>query len=736
MSRFKWILRNTKTNEVFELRKDPKEWEDLRIKHYRSEQYHGIFMEPSTKKLTFLSNGGGKEFIDQVYQTDDINGSIELTCKIASNGSYKNLFKGKLNLAQWTEDGESTSLNVEQSDLYNKLMSRAAINVDMESDKSIGGSPITPATLRNITLPSVAIFMKDTWDKLDTLVISLDPVSPTPTYFHGGIITERTQITRNEIDSASDITNTLDIDVEPNMPTFDVSSASPVFVFNPGDFIQAPAQFNFNWNYIGQLLIDGLVVFPNVYKMTGEMSLNIAYGPDMGTAFTQQLFSISWNNQNFPGSININQTGNTIVNLNEGDSLWVYWGYKNKFLIQPGSPGGSSILPQLTFIYNERTFDLSIDSVYDDSVSKSIMVHEAFNQAVDSVADGDGKFYSEIFGRTDSAKQAYISNGKEAFLALTNGGNIRQFSEKSLVFSIEQLFRNLYALLGIGLGIMNDKIRVEALSFFYNKDVRLLQLGYVPDFTVANENSKYINDIMVGYEKWETAFKGGLDEPCTKRQYSTIINSIRNSYQKTCSIISSSYAIEATRRKNRLFFPSEDWRYDNDAFFLALNSNYSIQRYGNGFSSGANMVSLPTAYNLRLTPARMLLAHFHVIAAGLQKIKGDISFIPGEGNFELEVAKANQGMQGDYNGQLLSEKQNFSWNDPNVANREPLWLPETYTFDYYLTQEQYEAIAANPYGYIEFFQTPSKIYRGFILEADYLLKNGKTTFKLLRRYGN
>jgi hypothetical protein len=150
------------------------------------------------------------------------------------------------------------------------------------------------------------------------------------------------------------------------------------------------------------------------------------------------------------------------------------------------------------------------------------------------------------------------------------------------------------------------------------------------------------------------------------------------------------------------------------------------------------MVSLNTAYNLRLTPSRMLLPHLKTITAGLQIKQGDIKFVKGSGNTELQCSNVviayTDGCPEEYKGQQLSEKQSFSWNDSNVLNIEPIWLPTKYKFDYPLTYTEFKTIKANPYGYVEFYKFSDDIKAGFILNMEYKMKTGMTTFELLKKY--
>jgi hypothetical protein len=279
----------------------------------------------------------------------------------------------------------------------------------------------------------------------------------------------------------------------------------------------------------------------------------------------------------------------------------------------------------------------------------------------------------------------------------------------------------------------------------------------VQKFTTKNDNSKYINKIEIGYQKWESENIGGIDEVCTRHEYATEINSAKSAMSLLSRYSASGYAIEWTRRKWFYEEPTTDWRYDNDNFIISTKDTYygpsifknsslilggiqsNIQSgdtltvtgsasndgtytvssvaisgnstvitlttsvvtevgtyidvidsenpffvselYRHSFSYGAGMLALQTAFNLRLTPKRMLLSHLNKITAGLQIINGNISFVKGEGNTALEcsasVAAYTDGCQEEYKSQQLKENQDIAWNDTNALNIAPIYLPET-----------------------------------------------------------
>ncbi|HWB64603.1 MAG TPA: hypothetical protein VG603_13900, partial [Chitinophagales bacterium] len=129
--RFRWILTCTDNNTSYELEKDPVNWAECSYRLERHQVYKGVFNK-FTSSLKFHSQGGGKQFIDNIYSTYDIDGNINIEVLVDTDGNGKNydtLFNGKLNLASYSTDGTYTTVNVEASDIITKLNTRADIPV-------------------------------------------------------------------------------------------------------------------------------------------------------------------------------------------------------------------------------------------------------------------------------------------------------------------------------------------------------------------------------------------------------------------------------------------------------------------------------------------------------------------------------------------------------------------------------------------------------------------------------
>ncbi len=731
---FKFTLTDIKTLNYEVLQNDPIGWENASFLLKRNDVYKGMASEYITT-LKFHCKGGGRQFIDTVYERDFVNGRIDIYIEYDCDGSgaYDMLYRGILNLSSYAIDGDYGSCTIEQSDLLTKLFTRDEINVDIERALSIGEKPIEPASITTLTLPSVEIYFENEWRVTDNYFYA-HAEAVKPGSFEAWV-THQLNVVKSDMDTVYPCVEVYDTSADQagQIGAFELSAYVDPILTARETGVNYPLIIELDFRFKGKYYDDETSGggFRNnqslIFKIIkGKIDVN-------DTNSIEDIFSTNqiggFSADNYDADFDIGTYGTPLTfQLDSGESVWVVWQYYNT------STGNYTVRQQWN--YEIGYIKMNSRTKYKETTAKAVMVHESFNQVVDAIADSDNNFYSEFYGRIDSEKATYDKDGCAGLLSLTNGLNIRKFPLKPLLFNFREMFRSLDALHNIGMGLVDDKIRVEQLGFFFNSNSRIITLPFVNTYTRKVSEDRMVNKAVIGYDKWETEFKGGLDEVNTKHEYSTIVSSTKGTLNKLSNYIASTYAIELTRRKNIDILPTEDWRYDNDVFFIAVKrfgpTPFKPELYADAFSSGNNMQVLTTAYNLRLTPTRMLLAHLNVITAGLQKIEGNISFAKGEGNTALELTKTDVGCQEDFDGQPLKESQSIEWSDDRAKNIRPLWFPEIYSFEYPLTYQQFKTIKANPYGYIEFYRFENDKKAGYILNMEYQLKTGMTKFELLR----
>ena len=726
---YRWTLTNLSDLSTEVLTSDPIGWDEGTYSIKRSDIYKGAFHEYTTS-LKFHCDGGGKGFVDTVYQNEDIDGRIDVLVEYDCDGSgtYDTLFNGIINLASYRTDGEYTTVNIEKSDLLTKLFNRDEINVNLESSLSIGGEVISNVNTETLPMHSTEIEFISEWVIEDGYIYSAIETYHSIASGWNAFYNHLAANTAMDFDITTAWTEMDTLGDTKDVASIQASFMPPILELNtPG--ITTPVTMNYEIDFTGvytdNQTIGGASRAADIYK------LNLYYGKkDSGvimnviTLYNGGAYSADPFTDNF--SI---QTSGSFT-MNAGDEVYLAW------FIQYTTFSGTCTMAT-SFAYDRSVFRLSAITSYKATTAKAVMVHEALNQVVDSIADSNGNFYSDFYGRTDSEKQTYAQDGCGSLLAITNGLCIREF-DKPIYATFKGLFDSLDCIHNIGMGIVDGKVRIEPLTYWYDGTTKIITLPLVNSFEQKNDNRRYINKIDIGYQKWESEFHGGLNDPNSRREYSTYVSSAKNTLSKLCTYISSSFSLEFTRRKNIEIAPTEDWRYDNDNFFISVvRAAYGILRpelYSDSYSIAANYPEVDTAYNIRLTPVRMLLAHFNVITAGIQIINSIVNYVGGVGNVAFAVQSNSSDCQEDYSGWYVEENQSFLHNQPEVMNVTPIWGTEIYTFEYPLTYQQFKTIKANPYGYIEFYKFADDIKSGFILNMEYKMKTGMTKFELLKRY--
>lgn len=514
---------------------------------------------------------------------------------------------------------------------------------------------------------------------------------------------------------------------------------------------------------------------------------------------------------------------NLVVTLLPGEKIWFVsevHAYVDYGFISP--PYGTSTL----HIYPDAFFSINGKSTCKKTIAKSYLINETFSRIAENYTNDCLRVYSEYFGRENSLPYSTAENGCGALETLTNGLLIRDVrltngEVPSLKLSFKELFEAMKAIHNIGIGIEADShrvgssvIRVEPYKHFYQDDV-LFTLE-LPREIKHKVNDNFVNDIAIGYAKWEAEEVNGLYDLFAKREYKTNVSSSRGKYEAETKFIASYNAIEVTRRRFQM--NSRDWRYDNDTFIVCVENKFCVHgsfagkyisiaweiiRLDNIFHIGDEIVisgstsndgtytlsgvsvtigidgdiittlkvdiagslitegadfciqnithpicateeyglvdgvtavgvAVPeTEYNLRLTPVRNLLRHYPSIRESLVRTTDEsLYFTDGSGNITAATNITDKACVVETDA-LLSENETI--NEDVFASINDTWAiaqNETITFEYPLTQTQFQAVLANPYGLIGYTCQDGVTQYGWIEDFKFQPRTGMTEFIL------
>lgn len=217
-------------------------------------------------------------------------------------------------------------------------------------------------------------------------------------------------------------------------------------------------------------------------------------------------------------------------------------------------------------------------------------------------------------------------------------------------------------------------IRVEEKTHQYDdSNGTSVDFSNVRNITRKYDNDRIFNKVEIGYTRWESEDISGIDDPQTKKTYSTRFQKVGKSIQLYSEFIAASLAIETTRRKTRE--KSSDYKFDNETFIIAINPieqadqspdtspDYLdfIPELDENFSSITGLLNSETRYNIKLSVARNFLRWQNFLQGALQPYLGsEFKFASGEGNYDMtSTMDVNGCLNEDYDGANLDEKGNI-----------------------------------------------------------------------------
>lgn len=420
-------------------------------------------------------------------------------------------------------------------------------------------------------------------------------------------------------------------------------------------------------------------------------------------------------NVSFPYGINIVaktvQAGTEIIRLPQGTQVPINspgtYAYDISFDVTLSVPADTNIfVTGLWFGTDHIVYDaevsfinLSENSIITPSSTKAYFIFEAFTKIVESVTGIPAAF-----------KSTFFESGCGDLITITNGKNIRQLRDKNgnlfpVNCSFKQLFDACKAVWCLGMRVEKDDtgkefVRVEPKGYFYQA-TSIQDHSFVPEIIRSVSLEHMYNEFECGYSKWETGQTNGLDEFNSKRNYLIPLKNQKKKLTQFSNIIAGGYLIEQTRRQQFKEKPTEDFATDDDLFYICTNraevtaNVYELNADGSpkeatypigtvseraeAFTNLTNLLSPNTAYNLRLSPARMAHHWWPYLAVSLFRKEGAIiSFTSGAGNYQMG---SQQNDACNPTSGLIIENENLIGTSQRQDILNPLFAPETLEFE-------------------------------------------------------
>ena len=733
------------STDKYILSTDPKGWDAAELGITRSPKYHGMNYN-QILALSFIC-GSGKEFIDNIYNTlgvdEEIKITVEESCEcvetITNNSyspdyspdyeqggssldcNYQMLFEGMLDLFSINILDQETQVPLIEQGLNQKLTSRIETKVELFSNKTIGGQIINDITAPyNLNLHSKAVTALGNWQFVDYMEEVLNSTVGFGLYL-----------------------NLIPVFIEKDGLYFEDNESNPIdaIFYNQSN---ASIQLKVNIKSIGGIQLKRL-------SPSNSVNLTTIFGIRIGT----DPISPGFNHKFIPDQV-FNYDGTyKQVDLTVTDEVTITVPAGNFVFISMVVYGTASEAWEATSAFTSLSVTATYVSLALPSVSKAQYIFESLARIGESMFDKADCVRSSYYGRINATPYEEIENGCGSFGAFTSGVMIRQYptvGEKpnGIQMSCNETFETLDAIDDIGIGFekwgTDYKLRWERKGFFY-QNLEIIKLEHVPNIKRSVAQEYAFNDILLGFAKWQVTSANGLDEYCSRSQYTNGMKAVSQQLVKSSPYIGSAYILEQVRRMPYNENVTTDTDYDNDNFIIALNrslgydgapTNLVTAEKNENFTLVSNVLSPETTYNLRYTVSKNLLRNIPSITPIVTKYSSrNVNFTYGEGN-KFIVTQDTVQCPSYFNGNPLAGNQDITW---IASGEKPLFIAEYLEFQYPITREQYLLIKdahENPTslvhnGYITVSNEKETI-KGYLIDLKYKQKTGLSTFKLIRKY--
>ena len=485
-------------------------------------------------------------------------------------------------------------------------------------------------------------------------------------------------------------------------------------------------------------------------RMKGRMSVmwDIAAGdPDLGISLVVDYWD--GNGDHFTNRIVIGTTA--IVNDAVENTVYEYDQTYAGSLSIPAGVGVYAYIElhmttgtALTGVTINNTFDPETSFLLENTKAcpptdcEVNLIYESFARVTEAITDRCLTVVSNYFGRTDSQPYSYAADGCGALRVLTNGLKIRQADEKKMFVSMKDLLDSVRGD-NIGLALEGNNIRIENVRYFYQSDVKIMDIVLVPESVTDIDESLVYSTIKVGYNKWESKSIKGIDEFNSVKEFRTGIKSVNNPIDLTSNAIYSGYIIENLRTTTLVNTGNTDTTYDNDLFGIWVErGGYGYQVEQGIAENASGFFSPSTAYNWRARPMYNLMRWFKSIAQAYTSIYNTASklfFTEGKGNY---LASGNISVYDacGLDAAPVAENNDLDYTDfKNISDATPIYRPEIITFEYSLSVTQYQAIKSAPYGYINVScGTNGLPIKTFIKSIEFKPATGMANFTLIKAW--
>lgn len=723
---FRFTLSHSSGTQIIS---EPIGWKESQIILDRDQEFSSLIEHYETKLSFFGSSGehdGGKDFIETVLRQYGFGETIRLIIEVSDNeGPFEVLFEGILNLETYEKvDDRTIECGILQESMWTRFINRITTPVDIQSEEDLDGNEVEPAESVKISLKPQRVKQEFIGTYDDGYFVS-DPGDNYLNYYF-----------------AWDTANTVIGEVHQKYNFFPPLGNTEV----PGWIFEPEYEGNYNFDIrielsyaflflsaVGDMKDDGDYRVRWYFKKNNDPEVEFTIG-DHGSSTSY--------------------TFNDTIALQVGDRIRVYgffsiempglatmliWGKNNDGITTSGGTTEFFLGPAPSGDPNPSRFNITGHTIFPESESEGFLIHDLFDGINRRISGFP--VYSEMLGSTETKARQYDANGCESNHVLLRGLQVRGYTldEKRFFQSFKEAWDGANPIFNLGLDYDNvdneQVIRIEGKAFFYVETPSVL-LSWVNGIKETIDKNLIFKKISLGYNKWQAEDISSIDDPQTKRVYSTFFENIGTELNLLSGWIAASLAIEVTRRKT--IAKTTDYKFDNDTFLIAVNPapegspETFLPELDENFESVSNLLNAETRYNLFLTPMRNLFRWANYITGCLQSyLSTQIKFRSGEGNYDFTSEyDCASGLKSDCQGTVCGNLSESDHIPLSVYAGEIGYLhsPILYEFQHPLSWADYKVIRNNRRRAIGVSTTDQNHEICFIKRLEYDINKSKAKF--------
>jgi hypothetical protein len=742
----RYILQNQHIGSVVVT--EPVGWDSDDKEYSRDDKYHGVFVKMSNN-LKFIENG--YETLKFIYEIGGINEDIRLVKeeKHPKTDIWTRVYDGYLDMSTYVDENKTISIKFNSGGIEKLLKSRESEKVEIDRETTIDGKQIPPLDTKIIELEPRRIFLKSKLkaDNTRNYTGHFSRAGDTGSYSSGIPF----DIVNKSHEELQDILYDSAIGSGDSGGPHNGMTGMMFFALSDKERVlkvKLDISFKFALNILneswGNYQIN-LTRYANGASYTAAERINIFHLPNIHEMENA-------NGRTFFKTIEIE------ITVGKNESLALESRLRFDLRNVNASQNTARIECMLTDVNGSLTVDE--DSFFEKTTTKIVLAHELADRLVAIATNRTDAFYSDFLGRTDIG---YPIDGKASLTGAAHGFWVRGFDKlpiprpaasgipetvnlfKPFTTSFKDYIASMTAVWNVGVGIekigFRERVRVEDLSYFYNRNTTIRLTNQVQKVKRSVSVSKYYSSLEFGSIEggnYEEAV--GLDEYNGQSNFTTIINRLNNVYSQISTYRKDSYGLEFARRKPVSLNDTEDTAYDSSIWLLDLFRNpYGIfeqrlwfnkyDRSKDDFEQSPTGVFSPeTATNLRFSPFNCLLRHSLWFSGGLTKNVTDyVRYASSSANSQLKTKLAG-GNEYAENGNIINSEL------PRAR-----YVPEIIEFEHEVSFEISQKLQGktivlgkeiqNVYGCVQFINENNEIEKGFLMN---LKPNGNGKWKLLK----